>query len=89
MIQTFKNIMKSKSTTASNNLPIMDNAAEEDWNLIEEVFQSTAKQLLPPKPRDKKHKWMTNTILETNEETKVYQKQELKRVQDSKPKDTL
>ena len=41
-----------------------DNTAEEDWNLIEEVFQSTAKQLLPPKPRDKKHKWMTNTILE-------------------------
>ena len=25
----------------------------------------------------------------TNEEMKVYQKQELKRVQDSKPKDTL
>ena len=25
-----------------------DNTAEEDWNLIEEDFQSTAKQLLPP-----------------------------------------
>ena len=30
------------------------NNTAEDWNQIEEVFQNTAKQLLPPKPQDRK-----------------------------------
>ena len=41
-----------------------ESTAEEDWGQITEILQSTAQQLLPSKPRDKKQKWMNDHILE-------------------------
>ena len=41
-----------------------ENTVEEDWKQIEEVLQNTAEKLLLPISRDKKQRWMNNSILE-------------------------
>ena len=47
-----------------------ENTAEEDWNQIEEVLQNTAEKLLPPISRDRKQRWMNNSILELMKQRK-------------------
>ena len=41
-----------------------ENTVEEGWKQIEEVLQNTAEKLLPPISRNKKQRWMNNSILE-------------------------
>ena len=61
------NIQKQYGAEVNNRFEPLgrnENTAEKDWSQREEVLQNTAEKLLPPISRDRKQRWMNNSILE-------------------------